>query len=136
MPTTHDSSVTKEKVLLLACLMEGRSIDIGQLIHREIAQCTTKRMCHLFFLNLISKLCMKSNALVVQDEEVLTEKRLIDKPLLDMLMCYELSRRSVIPIGAINEMMAHQTKISAELKSSVATLAQQITARDEEFKVP
>lgn len=75
--------MTKERVLLLACLMEAISIDIGQLIYHEITQCASKKLGRLFFPNLISKMCMKSSTPVVQDEEVLTEKRFMDKPLLD-----------------------------------------------------
>lgn len=125
MPTTHDSSVIKERVLLLACLMEGRSITVGMLIHREIAQCPAKRLGRLFFPNLISKLCMKCNAPVVQHEVGMREKRVIDKPLLDRLIAHNVSRRSTVPVGAIHEMTAHQTRIStglAELKSMVAAL--------------
>lgn len=79
MPIMHDSSVTNEMVLLLACSKEGRRIDIGQLIHREIAQCAFKRMGRLFFLNLISKMCIKNNASVIH-KQVMTEKQFIDSP--------------------------------------------------------
>lgn len=72
-------------------------------------------MGHLFFPHLISKLCLKQDTLVVQDEEVIMEKRFIDKPLLKRLMSPELSRRRMIPIEAINEMMIHQAQMLAEL---------------------
>lgn len=98
--------------------MESQSINVRQLIYKEIAQCATKRMGRLFFPKLISKLCIKSNAPVVQDEKVLTEKRFINQSLLGRLMVFELLSRCAIPIGAINEMVAHKTRISAKLVSS------------------
>lgn len=87
-------------------------------------------MVQLFVPNLISKLYIKSTVPVVQDEEVMTKKRFINKPLLDRIMANDISCSSVIPITAINEMMAQQTRISTELvelKTKVAELAEQIT---------
>lgn len=44
MPIRHNSSITNERVLLLLCLLEGKSIDVWKVIHREIIQCASKRL--------------------------------------------------------------------------------------------
>lgn len=106
MPTTHDSSITKERVLLLTCLLEGRSIDVGQIIHWEIVQCPSKKTGRLFFPSLSTKICLHCDVLVMNEEELIKDKLVIDKASSGSFDATRTFLPRDCALGAIDEMMA------------------------------
>ena len=49
LSTTHIETVNKERLVLLHCILEGKRVNIGQLIQREISACAFKPKGCLFF---------------------------------------------------------------------------------------
>lgn len=115
MPITHDSSITKGRVMLLACILEGRTIDVGQLIHKEIVQCTSNKTSHLFFLILTTRLCLHQDVPVLNDEEIVKDKLMIDKHTMERLMLQDPTRCGALPTMALNKITAQFTKIQKQL---------------------
>ena len=70
-PVTHDTTVNQDRALLLYCILAGKSINVGQLIRREILDCAKKSSGRLFFPALITQLCMKAGIQVGPSEELL-----------------------------------------------------------------
>ena len=87
MPTTHIQSVTKERALLLHSILQGRQINIGQIIHQEICACAQKPGGSLWFPNLISDLC-EMRGVPMQD----TEERLANKGPITMAAIARISQ--------------------------------------------
>ena len=42
IPTTHVETVNKDRLTLLHCILEGKKINVGQIIQREISACSFK----------------------------------------------------------------------------------------------
>ena len=78
MPTTHDTTVSQERVLLLYCLLAGLSINVGRLICRQITSCAKKKKGKLFFPSLITQLCIKAGVPTASAEDVLFERNDLD----------------------------------------------------------
>lgn len=53
MPTTHTYTINQERIVLIACIMGGMSVNIGKVIEREIRLCANKRVGKLYFPTLI-----------------------------------------------------------------------------------
>lgn len=49
LPTTRDSSITKERVILMFFIMERLNIDVGRLIEKEIAAVEKRKQRNLYF---------------------------------------------------------------------------------------
>lgn len=49
MPTTHDSSVSADRMLLLYAMLAGLKINVGKLIVDEIYRCSMKKTGQLFY---------------------------------------------------------------------------------------
>ena len=71
MPTTHIETVNKERLLLLHCILEGNSINVGKIVQREILGCNLKQKGCLFFSSLISELCVRTGVDISSTDEVL-----------------------------------------------------------------
>ena len=71
MPTTHIETVNKERLLLLHCILEGYSINVGKIVQREILGCNLKQKGCLFFSSLISELCVRAGVDISSTDEVL-----------------------------------------------------------------
>ena len=52
VPTTHIETVNKDRLVLLHCILEGKRINIGQILKREILACSFKLKDYLFFFHL------------------------------------------------------------------------------------
>lgn len=55
-PFTHNSTILKERMLLLYSIMMGRNIDMGKIIFKEIHMCAQKNVGSLNFPSLIAAL--------------------------------------------------------------------------------
>ena len=71
IPTTHVETVNKARLVLLHCIIEGKNINVGQIIQREIYAYSFKPKGCLFFPSLISELCLKSGVDVNSSDEIL-----------------------------------------------------------------
>ena len=71
MPTTHIETVNRERMLLLYCILEGYSINVGKVVQREILSCNLKQKGCLFFSSLISELCVRAGVDIRSTDEVL-----------------------------------------------------------------
>ena len=69
IPGTHITFVTRERMILLYCLMEGLSIDVGVLISTHIAWAATQALAGLYYPYLITSLCTLGLVPVEPQEE-------------------------------------------------------------------
>ncbi|MCQ7416365.1 hypothetical protein NP118_23445 [Salmonella enterica] len=80
LPTTHDSTVSRERILLAFAILRSLSIDVGKIICNEIACCWKKKVGKLFFPNTITMLCRQAGVLVDESDMILFDKGIIDTP--------------------------------------------------------
>ena len=59
-------------MVLLSFILEGREINVGKLIQREISACAFKHKGYLFFPSLVIDLCLRSRFDVKDTDEILT----------------------------------------------------------------
>ncbi|PON62892.1 hypothetical protein PanWU01x14_135680 [Parasponia andersonii] len=78
LPTTHGKTVSKERVLLLYSMLTGKSINVGQIIHREICAYAARKSGALFFPSLITRMCCNARAPYLVNEEKLHNTGEID----------------------------------------------------------
>ncbi|KAH9671394.1 hypothetical protein KPL70_017357 [Citrus sinensis] len=73
MPTTHTTTVSQERLVLLYVLIRGLPIDMGSIIVKEIRECAAKthRTAALLFPSLVTSICVVSGVrLKAIDEHV------------------------------------------------------------------
>lgn len=76
MPTTHNTTVSQERLVLLYVIVRGLPIDVGSIIVKEIQDCAVKthRTAVLLFPSLITSICVISGVrLNARDEHVKNE---------------------------------------------------------------
>ena len=76
MPTTHTTTVSQERLVLLYVLVRGLPIDVGSIIAKEIRECAAKthRTAALLFLSLVTSICVVSGVrLEASDDHVKNE---------------------------------------------------------------
>ena len=71
IPITHMQTINKDRLVLLHCILEGKKIDVGRIIQREISACAFKQKGRLFFPTLISELCLRAGVEVNSNDEIL-----------------------------------------------------------------
>ena len=73
MPTTHTTTVSQERLVLLYAIVRGLPIDVGSIIEKEIKDCVVKnhKAAALLFSSLITSICVVSGVcLNAKDERV------------------------------------------------------------------
>ncbi|KAL5579151.1 hypothetical protein UlMin_011593 [Ulmus minor] len=78
LPTTHIETVSKERLVLLDCILEKKGINVGKLIQQEISSCASKHKGCLFFPSLITELCLRTGVEVSSTDEMLLNSGMID----------------------------------------------------------
>ena len=63
--------MNKDKLILLHYILERKSINIGNIIQREISACAFKPKGCLFFSSLITDLCLRACVDVTSNDEIL-----------------------------------------------------------------
>lgn len=58
MSTSHDTTIQRDQVMLVYCMMKGFDLTYGQLIRDQIMACAQRKRGKLFFPSLITSLCM------------------------------------------------------------------------------
>lgn len=61
LPTTHDTTLPAERVLLIYAFMTNLSIYVDKIIVEEIVKCASKRVGRLFFPPQIIMLCLEAS---------------------------------------------------------------------------
>ena len=73
MPTTHTTTFSQERLVLLYVIVRGLPIDVGSIINKEIRDCAKKnhKTVSLLFLSIIISICVVSDIrLDAKDEHV------------------------------------------------------------------
>lgn len=73
MPTTHTTTVSQERLVLLYVIVRGLPIDVGSIIEKEIRDCAVKNhnTVALLFPSFITNICVVSNVrLDARDDHV------------------------------------------------------------------
>ncbi len=71
MPVRHFSDITKEKAVLLYCLVTGKSLDVGKFMSSHIVQCYKHQTMSLFYPSLITALCVAAGVQFGAEDESL-----------------------------------------------------------------
>ncbi|GMN69096.1 hypothetical protein TIFTF001_038155 [Ficus carica] len=58
MPSTHDHTVNKDRIILLFAIVVGRKLDVGGVISEQIGVCASRQSGSLWFPSLITSLCL------------------------------------------------------------------------------
>ncbi|GMN61117.1 hypothetical protein TIFTF001_030205 [Ficus carica] len=71
MPSTHDHTVNKDRVILLFAVVTGRKINMGDVISEQIGVGAGRQSGGLWFPSLITSLCLAQGVEVSSEEEKL-----------------------------------------------------------------
>ncbi|KAH1129449.1 hypothetical protein J1N35_000827 [Gossypium stocksii] len=74
MPSTHNTTVSKEMMLLLHSIIKQRTINVRAIICQEVYRCDEKNAGSLNFLSLIIAICMTANVPFTDDEDITPNK--------------------------------------------------------------
>jgi len=104
IPNSHIETVSKERLVLLFFILEGREINVGKLIQKEILACAFKHKGYLFFPSLVTNLCLRSG---------LMYRPLMRFWLIQLLLAKLLSRDSPVklPNLLLTPMSCHQVQL-------------------------
>ncbi|GMN32299.1 hypothetical protein TIFTF001_044672 [Ficus carica] len=69
MPSTHDNTVNKDRVILLFAIVMGRKINVGDVINEQIGVCAGRQSGGLWFPSLITSLCLAQGVEISSEEE-------------------------------------------------------------------
>ncbi|MCI09484.1 hypothetical protein A2U01_0030570 [Trifolium medium] len=88
MPTTHNETVNKARLVLLHCIIAGQKINVGRIIHQEIVNCSAKKSNEgmLYFPCLITELCKKNLVHVSGRDEVFQPTNSFDQKAIETLL--------------------------------------------------
>lgn len=75
IPTTHDKTVSPDRVMAAYCIMQRIPLDVGHVIAAQIRTVFSKPSGQLFFPWLIMRLCV--NAAIGSDIEFLNAKQMV-----------------------------------------------------------
>ncbi|MBA0761283.1 hypothetical protein Gotri_023954 [Gossypium trilobum] len=78
-PSTHSTTITLDRMCLIHSIVKGRKIDVGVILHQEIADCTARQTRILVFPSLVMLLCQQKGIVPRASEEVLENNGLINK---------------------------------------------------------
>ncbi|MDU0333216.1 hypothetical protein RWU37_00390, partial [Enterococcus sp. 2CBP] len=74
IPTSHNSTVDRKRLVLIQTIINKRSINVGEIILCEIHDCGKKERGPLYFPNLISGLCIVVGVAVEDTDESFLDK--------------------------------------------------------------
>lgn len=69
LPTSHTTTIKKERMLAIDSILSGGSIDVGRIIAEQIFMCKNKETGNLFFPCLITKLCAKAEVKITEERK-------------------------------------------------------------------
>lgn len=71
MPSTHLQTVSRDRAILLYCIVTGLKFNVGRIIYEEICGCAQKSSGYLWFPSLVSQMCKRSRVGFNDNEETL-----------------------------------------------------------------
>ncbi|KAI3719225.1 hypothetical protein L6452_20120 [Arctium lappa] len=136
-PTSHDTFITVERMLLLYCLVTGKNINFGRIIMRSIRECSTRSKSRgkFYFPGMLTKLLTEMGVPRYIDDLVVKEQR--ERFQMDMKAVQRLRDRKEKGVGA-NEMVGMMQEVLAQNSNLMDTILQQRTEfieRLEDLKV-
>ncbi|KAK5775161.1 hypothetical protein PVK06_043030 [Gossypium arboreum] len=63
MPSSHGTTISLERMVLLYSILTGKTINVGKIILREIRNCVVRRSGHVYFPFMITILCLEAEIL-------------------------------------------------------------------------
>jgi len=81
LPSTHDSLIQKKRAILLYCILEGKSINVGELIHSQLQLCAKRNCGKLWFPSLITRVCKIQGVPVDSNEPTVNAVAIVDTTL-------------------------------------------------------
>lgn len=94
MPTTRDTTISLERVMLFYSIRRILPINLGGIIRQEMVECGPKTRGRLFFPSLIGQLCAEVGVVVDATEECCKVKLAIDLGLIKRLQENIATRKS------------------------------------------
>ncbi|KAH1114224.1 hypothetical protein J1N35_007602 [Gossypium stocksii] len=79
LPSTHNTTINLDKMCLIHSIVKGRKIDVGAILHYEIADCVTWRTGILVFPLFVMLLCQQNGIMPCDDEEILDNQGSINE---------------------------------------------------------
>ncbi|KAK5836048.1 hypothetical protein PVK06_011792 [Gossypium arboreum] len=73
-PSTHSTTITFDRMHLIHFIVKSRKIDVGAILHQEIADCAVRQTGILVFPSLVMLLCQQKGIVPRASEEVLENK--------------------------------------------------------------
>lgn len=76
MRTTHTTTVSQDRLILLYAIVKGLTIDVGKIVEQEIRECATKKQksIALLFFSLITGICEVSRVKFEASDERVKNK--------------------------------------------------------------
>ncbi|KAI3772810.1 hypothetical protein L6452_04004 [Arctium lappa] len=123
-PTSHDTFITVERMLLLYCLVTGKTINFGRIIMRSIRECSTRSKSRgkFYFPGMLTKLLTDMGVPRYIDDLVLKKQR--ERFQMDMKEVQRLRDRKEKGVGA-NEMVGMMQEVLAQNSNLMDTILQQ-----------
>ena len=117
LPTSHIETVSKERLVLLSFILEGKEISVGKLIQREISACAFKNKGYLFFPSLVTDLCLRSGVDVKATDEILSNTAAISTAAIKR---FTSDSTKAAPNSAAGPSSPNQAQISQQLNFLVS----------------
>ncbi|KAH9802189.1 hypothetical protein KPL71_001277 [Citrus sinensis] len=133
MPTTHTTTISQERLVLLYVIVQWLPIDVGSIIKKEIRDCTVKnhKIAALLFPSLITSICVVSGVhLDVRDDHIKNDGAFTERTI--ERVAGESARTTIEPAtvtGARRAIGLEQT-IQTLSTSALAEASEEATATD------
>ncbi|KAK5843124.1 hypothetical protein PVK06_005563 [Gossypium arboreum] len=98
IPYTHNTTISKDQLLLLHSIIMGRKISVGNIIFREIHCCAQKNASRLNFPSLIIALYQRVKVALSPNEDRLPNKGAITMHIVQKLAGEEMPRQTGMPL--------------------------------------
>ncbi|KAE8695166.1 hypothetical protein F3Y22_tig00110733pilonHSYRG00282 [Hibiscus syriacus] len=120
MPTSHNTTVSCQRMLLLHSILTGRTIDIGKIIVEHAHLCLKRQASALVFPNLITALCRKKKVREEMFDEILSGIAGLNKAKIPMLLGYKEAK------GKKHEATTSRVASSPHVRASSTDLEQAV----------
>ena len=94
MPVRHFSDITRDRAVLLYCLVTEKSLDLGKFLSSYIMQCSKHHSMSLFYSSLITALCVAAGVQYGPNEESLAPMATITDTKVTVMKGVEIGRAS------------------------------------------
>ncbi|KAE8684537.1 DNA-directed RNA polymerase V subunit 5C-like [Hibiscus syriacus] len=96
LPTSHNTTVSCQRMLLLHSIISGRPIDVGKIIVEQAHLCLKRQASALVFPNLITALCRKKKVREEIFDEILPGIAGLNKEKIPMLLGYKEAKGNAL----------------------------------------